>query len=302
MVATLIVHYLAWSYLLNAIRTLAVGWGQVGGCLITIPFVRWQFLCWMLWFSGWMVVIPRTCTSCKMYGSSKFRPSDVSWDVLRGILAGSWQMGQTRHGFPWVPKSWVGHSSGMWGLHVSSNLKDVCLTTAGIVRWICVCSFSAVLLDLSTFKKEWSRLCLLPLFIKGRWRNEPKQLVISMLLYIQKSKTIGNLYTKKNEWFMKYLLQSFTYIHTPFCQFFPYEGSIFVFTVSRNKKSHPGGIFRPRKFKSQAMTPDSLAPQEGQIGFPDFGGGQFFSVWSTGVFFFGGAHANLRQMGLFSQF
>lgn len=222
---------------------LGVGWGQVGGCLITIPFVRWQFLCWMLWFSGWMVVIPRTCTSCKMYGSSKFRPSDVSWDVLRGILAGSWQMGQTRHGFPWVPKSWVGHSSGMWGLHVSSNLKDVCLTTAGIVRWICVCSFSAVLLDLSTFKKEWSRLCLLPLFFKGRWRNEPKQLVISMLLYIQKSKTIGNLYTKKNEWFMKYLLQSFTYIHTPFCQFFPYEGSIFVSPCPVNNKSHPGDLF-----------------------------------------------------------
>lgn len=98
-------------------QTLGVGWGHGGGCLITIPFVHGNFrVGWFDFRVGWFSS-HRTCTSCKMYGSSKFRPSGVSWDVLRGILLGSWQMGQTRHGFPWVPKSWVGHSCGIWVGH-----------------------------------------------------------------------------------------------------------------------------------------------------------------------------------------
>ena len=170
-------------------------------------------------------------------------------------------MGQTRHGFPWVPKSWGGHSCGIWELYVSSNLKEVCLSTAGIVMWICVCSFSAVLLDLSTFKKEWSRHCLLLLFFKGRWRNEPKQLVISMLLSIQKSKTIGNLYTKTtNDSWNICIKVSHTYTHRSVS--FPYERSIFFSARPETKSRILATFFEPRKFKSQAMTPDSLAPQE----------------------------------------
>ena len=62
--------------------------------------------------------------------------------------------------------------------------------------WICVCSFSSVLLDLSTFKRNGPGFVYY-LYLSKEERNEPKQLVVSMLLYVQKSKTIGNLYTNK---------------------------------------------------------------------------------------------------------
>lgn len=209
-------------------------------------------------------------------------------------------MGQTRHGFPWVPKSWGGHSSGIWELYVSSKLKDVCLTTAGIVMWICVCSFSAVLLDLSTFKKEWSRLCLLSLFIKGREKWTEATRCINVTLH-SKIKNIGNLYTKKtnDSWNICFKV-SHTYTHRS-VNFFHMKGPFF-FTVSREQKVASWRPFSTKEIQESGDDSRQSGTSGGTGFLPDFGGGHFFSVWSTGGLLLLGAHANLRQMGLFSQF
>ena len=208
----------------------------------------------------------------------KISPHLMFLEMWRGILfGGSWQMGQTRHGLM-GPKSWVRHSGGIWKLHLFVEFDG----RFSWHNWFSSCGFvyavlKAAVLDLFTFKKECSKLCL----------------YLSSSLYqcyftFKNQKHWQSLY-QENEWFMKYLLQIVRCIHSPFCFFDIWTGSVCI-TMCLWKTPHPMATFSTKEIQESGDDSRQSGTSKDRFPWLPRFGGHFYGFYSTGqeVCFWGG--------------